>query len=110
MREGVSTVLLDLSKCYERAPLKLLAVRAYEAGWPGKVVALAIAQYRAVRFVSVAGATVPAGKAQFGMIPGCALAVKLLSAFLRVPTEILIGPPVKMIGEDPAGGRRRRCT
>ena len=67
-----------------------------------KVVAIAIAQYRAVRFVSVAGATVPAGRAQYGMIHGCAFAVKLLSAFLRVPAEIPIGPSTKLIGEDPA--------
>ena len=55
---GYIAILLDLSKCYERIPLKELATRAVEAGWPGKMVALAVGQYVDIRSVSVAEATV----------------------------------------------------
>ena len=36
---GAVAVLLDLSKCYERIPLRVLADRARAAGWPDSMVA-----------------------------------------------------------------------
>ena len=88
---GLVTVLLDLSKCYERIPLEVLVRRTVEAGWPRRVVAVAISQYAAVRWVTVAGATAPGGRATHGMIAGCALAVKFLAAFLREPIYRSLG-------------------
>ena len=81
--QGAIAILLDLSKCYERIPLLDLARRARAAGWPGRVVALAVGQYAAVRWVSVADATIPAGAATHGMVAGCAWAVKFLADFMR---------------------------
>ena len=60
---GMAVALLDISKCYERVKLGELARRAIEAGWPGKVVAVVLSQYAAARYVAVAGAVAPAGKA-----------------------------------------------
>ena len=85
--KGSGTILLDLSKCYERVPLEALGKAAVAEGWPGRVVAMALGQYSSVRFVSVAGATVPAGNATCGMIPGCALAVRFLGSYLKAPIK-----------------------
>ena len=49
---GRAAALLDLSKCYERIPLHLLGGQASEHGWHPRVVAVALAQYAAVGFVS----------------------------------------------------------
>ena len=81
--EGVVAVLLDLSKCYERVNLELLVRRTVEAGWPPGIVVMAVGQYAAMRWVSVAGATVPGGRATCGMTPGCTCAVQFLADFLR---------------------------
>ena len=53
--QGVETAarLLDISKCYERIPLTLLATRAVQQGWPRTVVLMAVGQYAAVRCVCV---------------------------------------------------------
>ena len=48
---------------------------------------LAISQYAADRFVTVAGSVANAGRAALGMIPGCALAVRFLASFLRPTVE-----------------------
>ena len=89
---GSQAFLLDLSKCYERIPLGRLAEAAVRQGWPRTVVAVAVAQYAAVRWVAVAGAIVPAGRAACGMVPGCALAVRLLGSFLHEPLSRALGP------------------
>ena len=89
---GSQALLLDLSKCYERIPLGRLAEAAVRQGWPRTVVAVAVAQYAAVRWVAVAGAIVPAGRAACGMVPGCALAVRLLGSFLHEPLSRALGP------------------
>ena len=89
-------MMFDLSKCYERIPLLELAVRAREAGWPGKMVALAVSQYAAVRWVAVAEAVTPAGYASHGMVAGCAWAVKFLADYLRPRLRsALAAPPMQ---------------
>ena len=59
-----------------------LAQAAEHQGWDPAVVAMAIDQYMANRYVRVAGTVAAAGEAASGMVPGCALAVKLLGAYL----------------------------
>ena len=53
---GTAALLLDISKCYARIPLAALARHAVQRGWPVAVISLAIRQYEATRWVSVAGA------------------------------------------------------
>ena len=89
---GSQAFPLDLSKCYERIPLGRLAAAAVRRGWPRTVVAVAVAQYAAARWVAAAGAIVPAGRAACGMVPGCALAVRLLGSFLHEPLSRALGP------------------
>ena len=76
-------LLLDLSKCYERIPLKLLAERAAEAGWPSRCVALVVQQYAAQRWVVVADCVADGGLVVCGVVVGCGWAVKFLGGFLR---------------------------
>ena len=64
-------------------PLRLLAERAKRDGWPSRCVALAVRQYGAQRWVSVAGGIVDGGHATCGVVAGCGWAVKFLGDFLR---------------------------
>ena len=94
-QEGTAALMLDISKCYERIPLVALAERAMQQGWPGTVVRMAIRQYAATRWVAVAGAVVNGGRARRGMIPGCAMAVKLLGSFLHEPLTRALSPEMR---------------
>ena len=76
-------LLLDLSKCYERIPLRMLAERAQAAGWPSRCVALAVGQYASQRWVSVSGCVADGGHTTCGVVAGCGWAVKFLGDFLR---------------------------
>ena len=63
--------------------MELLAERAAEAGWPSRCVALAVRQYAAQRWVSVADCVADGGFAICGVVAGCGRAVKFLGDCTR---------------------------
>eukprot|EP00972_Heterocapsa_arctica_P098822 14581030-Heterocapsa_arctica.AAC.1 len=57
----MGAVFLDCSKCYERIPIIALYRAAVADGFPPGLARMACLQYKAPRFVRVAGATAEAG-------------------------------------------------
>jgi hypothetical protein len=81
--EALCGVFLDCSKCYERAPLRQLDERAVAAGFPDRLLVLALSMYSGRRHVRVGAAVAQAVVASSGIMAGCGLAVALLRAHLR---------------------------
>ena len=92
-------VFLDCSKCYERAPLRQLDVRATEALFPDKLLAFALDVYSGRRHVRVGPAVAQAARGSCGLMAGCGLAIALLRAHLREAVQAARG-----------GLARRRCV
>ena len=81
--EVLCGVFLDCSKCYERASLRQLDVRAVAVGFPDRLLVLALSMYSGRRHVKVGMAVVEARVGSSGIMAGCGLAVALLRAHLR---------------------------
>ena len=70
--------------CYERVPLRQLDVRAVAAGFPDRVLVLALGVYSGRRHLRVGTAVARAVEgSSSGIMAGCGLAVALLKAHLR---------------------------
>ena len=75
--ETLCGVFLDCSKCYERVPLD---ARGVEAGFPDRLLVLALNMYSGRRHVKVGMAVAEARVGSSGIMAGCGLAVALLRA------------------------------
>eukprot|EP00972_Heterocapsa_arctica_P031514 4641518-Heterocapsa_arctica.AAC.1 len=63
----MGAVFLDCSKCYERIPITALYRAAVAEGFPPGLARMARLQYRATRYIRVAGAAAEAGSVTRGM-------------------------------------------
>ncbi len=95
-------VFLDCSKCYERVPLQQLDGRAVAAGFPGRLLVLALGMYAGRRHVKVGRAVAEAKLGTSGIMAGCGLAVALLRAHIR---EAALAVQAGGGGEDEQLGR-----
>eukprot|EP00972_Heterocapsa_arctica_P062776 9260426-Heterocapsa_arctica.AAC.1 len=91
----MGAVFLDCSKCYERIPIAALYKAAVADGFPPGLAMMACLQYKAPRFVRVAGATAEAGSVTRGVVAGCGMGVALLQSYL--------GPLARSVREQEEG-------
>ena len=72
----------DLSKFYERIPLKQLISAAKDLGFPSKLLRMALGIYRGARSIQYERACSSAVFASNGVIAGCSLATTLVKVFM----------------------------